>query len=381
MQSPSYYEFLGRPKMISGRRALEQIPVELEGYGAARPLVIVDGAASGIAPAIVKAMYDSSLVIGALFDGPVAGSTSGMVRELAGLYSARKCDSIIVAGGGPLVDVAKCVNVEVCEKQAAARFAGENRVSGELSPIVLVPTALVSGYESARYAFIEGKMIASDLLAPDMVVIDSRITSKAGANPMLEAGLVALAHSIEATISPAANPMIDSYAYASIRLLCGNLPAAVGKPKNSRNSMAVANGCAIAGTVFSNAPAGMTHYLAEALSDGNGVSPGIFMGILIRSLLKARIADKTGLRDELCLALVGPDIYSSTGGEKRPQAAIESLDSLFRELGGAVPAGLESAGVSKGQLKGAAGQAAAAGPANLSEKECLNLLERAWGGR
>jgi alcohol dehydrogenase class IV len=124
--------------------------------------------------------------------------------------------------------------------------------------------------------------------------------------------------------------MIDAYAYASIRLLCENLPAAVRKPRNAANSTAVANGCALAGTGFSNDPAGKVHYLAEALSDGTGVSPGIFMGILIGSLLKARIADKTGLRDELCLALTGPDIYSSTAAAKRPQAAIESLDSMLR---------------------------------------------------
>ncbi len=99
----------------------------------------MDGAASGIGTAIVKAMYDSSLVIGALFDGHVAGSTSGIVRELAGLYVARKCDSIIVAGGGALVDAAKCVNIEVCEKQAAARFAGEERISRELRPICSGP--------------------------------------------------------------------------------------------------------------------------------------------------------------------------------------------------------------------------------------------------
>ncbi|MBP7605412.1 MAG: iron-containing alcohol dehydrogenase [Spirochaetes bacterium] len=381
MQSPSYYEFLGRPKLISGKRALEQIPVELEGYGAARPLVIADGAASGIGPAIVKAMFDSNLAIGALFDGHVAGSTSGIVRELAGLYAARKCDSIIVAGGGSLVDAAKCVNIEVCEKQSAARFAGENRIHRELRPIVLVPTALVTGYEAARYASIDGEIIGSDFLSPDIVVIDSRITSTAGSNPTLVSGLTALAHSIEASISPGANPMIDAYAYASIRLLCENLPAAVRKPKNGGKSMAVANGCALAGTVFSNAPAGMAHYLAEALSDGTGVNPGIFMGILVRSLLKARLAAKTGFRDELCLALAGPDIYSSSEASKRPQAAIQSLDSMFNELGSGVPSNLESAGVSRERLGSAARQAAAASPSKLSAKECGNLLERAWGGK
>ncbi len=381
MQSPAYYEYLGRPKMISGKRALEQIPAELEGYGASRPLVMVEGATPGVGAAITKAMYDSNLVIGALFDGHVAGSTSGIVRELAGLHAARKCDSIVVAGGGPLVDAAKCVNIELTQKKAAIQFSGENKIPKELGPFVLVPVALVSGYEASRYAFIDGKMCGSDFLSPDMVIIDSRASSKAAPAQTLSSGLIALAHAIEAILSPQANPIMGSYAYAAIRLLSENLPAAVRKPKDGKKSVAVANGCAIAATAFSNAPAGVVHCLAEALSDATGVDPGVYMGILVRSLVRKRMEDKAGLGDELCLALSGPAVYSVSEAKRRPEAALQSLNSVFGELGNAVPADLAATGTPGGQLGPAAKKAVKASSTKLSEKECMDLLERAWGGK
>ncbi len=383
MQSPKYYEFLGRPKMISGKRALEQIPLELEGYGAGRPLILAQSKAGSGGPAgtIIRALYDSNLVIGALYDGAIAGSTSGIVSELAGLYMARKCDSIIAIGGGALVDVAKCVNIEVTVKKPPLQLAGEGRITRELKPMVLVPVALVSGNEAANRTFIDGMAVISDFLSPDIVAIDHRMTMIAESDAMLFSGMIALAHAVEASISATANPMIDAYAYASIRLLCGHLPAAVKKPSNKKSSVAVANAASFAATAFSNAPAGMTHYLAEALADGTGINPGISMGLLVRSLLKARMADKKGVREELCLALAGPELFSSRQESARTQAAVDALEGIFNELGGLMPGSLKELGVAQDRLKETVRAAVKASPSKLPEKECMDILSRAWEGK
>ncbi len=383
MQSPNYYEFLGRPKMISGKRALEQIPLELEGYGAGRPLILVQGGpgSRGLADTITKALYDSSLVIGALYDGAIAGSTSGIASELAGLFRARKCDSIIAIGGGALVDVAKCVNMEVAEKKPALGLSGEGKISRELKPMVLVPVALVSGNEAANRAYIDGAACISHFLSPDVVVIDHRMTSTAETGPTLYSGLTALAHAVEAAISVSANPMIDAYAYASLRLLCEQLPAAVKKPSDKKSSVAVANAAALAAIAFSNAPAGMAHYLAEALADGTGINAGICMALLVRALLKTRMAEKKGIREELCLALAGPGMFSAAPASGRAKAALGAIDGMFADLGGMMPGSLKEIGVTQERLNEAVREAVKASPSKLSAKECMAVIGRAWNGK
>lgn len=383
MQSPNYYEFLGRPKMISGKRALEQIPGELEGYGAGRPLVLVQsGPGSGaLAGAITKALYDSTMVIGALYDGAVAGSTSGIAGELAGLFKARKCDSIIAIGDGALVDVAKCVNMEVTEKKPAGQMAGQGKISRELKPMVLVPVTLVSGNEAANRAFVDGLVCISDFLSPDVVIVDHRMTSTAEAGPVLCSGMIALAHAVEAAISTSANPMIDAYAYAAIRLLIENLPAAVRKPSNKKNSVAVANAGALAATAFSNAPEGITHHLAEALADCTGINPGVGMGLLIRASLKARLAAKKDIREELCLALSGPELFSSSPASARAESALGALDGMLGELGALMPGSLKEMGVTRERMREAVRAAMKASPSKISEKECMDIVGRAWDGR
>jgi alcohol dehydrogenase len=271
--------------------------------------------------------------------------------------------------------------MEVAEKKPARGLAGEEKISRELKPMVLVPVALVSGNEAANRAYIDGLACISHFLSPDVVVIDHRMTSTAETRPTLYSGLTALAHAVEAAISVSANPMIDAYAYASLRLLCEHLPAAVKKPSDKKSSVAVANAAALAAIAFSNAPAGMAHYLAEALADGTGIDPGICMGLLVRALLKTRIVEKKGIREELCLALAGPGMFSAAPASGRAKAALGAIDGTFADLGGMMPGSLREIGVTQQRLNEAVREAVKASPSKLSAKECMAVIGRAWNGK
>ena len=71
MQSLYDYEFLNYPKIISGKCSLENIPAELAGYNAQKPLVIARKSIAQGNAAIkkfVRAFADSMVIFGAIYD-------------------------------------------------------------------------------------------------------------------------------------------------------------------------------------------------------------------------------------------------------------------------------------------------------------------------
>ncbi len=179
-------------------------------------------------------------------------------------------------GGGALVDVGEVRQYGGDRgKKPASQMAGQGKdIPRAENQWCWCRVALVSGNEAANRAFVDGLVCISDFLSPDVVVVDHRMTTTAEAGPVLYSGMIALAHAVETAMSTSANPMIDAYTYGAIRLLIENLPAAVRKPSNKKNSVAVANAGALAATAFSNAPEGIAHHLAEALADCTGINRG-----------------------------------------------------------------------------------------------------------
>ncbi len=71
MQIPDYFKFYNKTRIISGKKALENIPYELKSMDAVKPLIVTDkkSVRKGLVKLLVSAYGDSGLVIGAAFDG------------------------------------------------------------------------------------------------------------------------------------------------------------------------------------------------------------------------------------------------------------------------------------------------------------------------
>ena len=67
---PSFYEFGNPVRIVSGNKAVDNIPYELKRLGAQRPLVITDQGVSyaGLLSYVEDAIADSETRIGAIFD-------------------------------------------------------------------------------------------------------------------------------------------------------------------------------------------------------------------------------------------------------------------------------------------------------------------------
>ncbi len=103
------------------------------------------------------------------------------------------------------------------------------------------------------------------------------------------------------------------------------------------------------------------------------------MGLLIRASLKARLAAKKDIREELCLALSGPELFSSSPASARAESALGALDGMLGELG-ALCREASRDGCNAGRDEGGGARGDEGEPVENFRKECMDIVGRAWTG-
>lgn len=182
---PNHYEFVFPVKIYSGHQALENLPAALSEAGASRPMVVTDSGVAkvGLLEILLKSLAESQVVIGALYDQTPPDSSTTLVNELATLYRAKACDSLIAIGGGSVIDTCKGVNILVSKgADDIHEFRGAESLKGPLKPFYVVPTTAGTGSEATSAAVIHDpekhvKMLfISEWLMPRAAFLDTRMT-------------------------------------------------------------------------------------------------------------------------------------------------------------------------------------------------------------
>lgn len=381
MQSPGDYGFFNQAKMMSGVAAMENIPVELDGFDARHPFVLTskDITRSGLAKKFVKALYESNTIIGALYDDVPAYSSTGLVKDLARFFRDRGCDSIVALGNGPVVDIAKGVNIAVSTGTGdILQFEGENRIESHLKPFAVVPTAAIAPNDLTNRACIDGREFISNFLYPDMIVVDTRMVRGCCGECVLDTAMVSLTRAVEAFLSPMANPVSDSYAHMALQLIAENILKAVRRPKNKAASVAMANAAVAAAASFSNLPGGIVHALGMALAAVTGNSAGTCMGVILPAGMEYRRQKKEPFRADLLMAVSGMDEFAATPAGQRGEKGLRELQFLLGNLKG-LPKSLADLRVADYRAKEAVEAAAKANPA-LKKQDLAAVMDLAMTG-
>ncbi len=379
----THYEFFSQAKIISGAKALEHIPVELGSFDAVKPLVITENDAykKGWAGTFIKAMYDSKVVIGALYDAVPAYSGLGQAQDLAVLFRDRGCDSIVAMGSGAVADVAKIVNVMVSEKTSDPIPYTEGKpFSSHLKPFVFAAAGPSKGNETTNRAVVDNHVIKSSLMYPDLIILDPRLTKGCCTECVVSSGMKALAQSAETFASAADNPMNDSYAGCAIQFITENLPAVAKKPGKKKEALALANASAMSGIAYSNAAPGMTTCLASAIARETGLDAGILSGVILPFAMEYRLQKKMPIRGDLLMWLAGMEIYSATPEKDRIAAAVRWIRNFKEGFGDILPPSLAAMRVPLYRLETTIEAAVAMGAPGFKEADYTNLLQRAYEG-
>jgi maleylacetate reductase len=263
-------------------------------------------------------------------------------------------DCLAAMGGGSATGMAKAV-------------ALERRV-----PIVAVPTTYAGSEVTPIYGLTgpEGKRTGRDpRVLPRTVIYDPALTTGLPAAVTGPSGMNALAHCVEATYAPGANPVSSLLAEEGARALAHGLPAAVDDPENLAARSACLLGAFMAGAALAGAGVGIHHQLCHLLGGAYRLPHAELHAVVLPHAVR------------FVAPAARPQLARLTGALGVDDLAGRIWD-LARRLG--TPASLAELGLAEAELDPAAQQAVARvvqTPRRAGVSELRALLEAAWRGR
>lgn len=391
---PSYYEFYNPVRIISGFKALENLPYELEQLGVKRPLIVTDKGvlAAGLLRPVLTGFIGSGIRIGGIFNDVPQDSEKRVVNTVASVFWRKQCDCFVALGGGSVIDTAKGANIVVSERaDDLMAFAGADILQKPLKPLIVIPTTSGTGSEVTVAAVISDtrrgvKMaFTSRHLLPRLAVLDPRMTRTLPPKMTAATGMDALTHAVEASICLQKNPVSDAHAHAAIRLIAEHLVPVTQNSGPDKARLALANAACLAGAAFSNSMVGMVHALGHACGAVSHIPHGMAMSILLPHGLEYNFESAQDILGQLLLPLAGPESFAATPAHERGRAFIRGIRQLRADLekAGGLPRTLSAAGVKPEALPAIAQTAVddptvIFNPREMSQADALAVLEAAF---
>lgn len=391
---PKYYEFLNSVKIMSGENALENLPHELKMMGAKKPIVLTDAilAKCGTLDKVQKAFKGFDIDVTETYTEIPPDSSIKVINEIAEIFKAKGCDSIIALGGGSVIDTAKGLRIvieqggtDIMDYMGLDSLPRKDRIA-----FAVIPTTSGTGSECTNVAVIANpdknvkmEFISYDLL-PDFAVLDPRMTETMPPKITANTGVDALVHAIEGYTCLQKNPLSQSYAFAAIRLITTFLPKAVLEGGNHEYRLAMSNAATMAGIAFSNSMVGLVHAIGHAVGGVAHVPHGIAMSILLPHVMKFNLETLKPAYAELLLPLAGAEIYATTPKEERAQKAIEFVTAFIKQFESVgLPTKLSDAKVTEDQFDAIAQTAINDGaivvnPIMATKEQVIEILKAAF---
>ncbi len=370
---PKYYEFMNKLKIMSGYRALENIPLELKGRGSSRPMVIADSdyIEEGALSRFISAFSGSELVVGSIFKCSKT-LLPQCAEQAISEFKACFCDGIIALGGSSAFETGKAISSSIPQSGGdEILLMGTDCVKKNLSvPFIVVPIAS-SGVE------ITG--------APDAIVLDPRMTLNPSPRDTVLSALDILCHGIETYTCLQKNPLSDAYAFSAISLVRENLSKAVKFKRDRKAHHALANAAVLSGIAFLNSKAGIAHALAYGLESFCKISHGEAIGIVLTHCMDNNMIKLDEYYGELLLPLAGPEIYADTQHHQRGRKTAQTIRNIVSDYHQkcGIPICLSEMGVKRADFDGITALCLKStsilyNPTEVLEEDIRNILNLAF---
>lgn len=223
-----------------------------------------------------------------------------LVDEGARLCREARCDAVLGAGGGSVLDGAKAVAALATNDGGVLDYleeVGDGRAIGKPPlPFIAVPTTAGSGSEATRNAVVRvpersvKRSLRHDLLLPRVAIVDPELSGSAPRDVAAAAGLDALTHLIESYTSTGAQPTTDVLALSGIRLAARALRALADDRATGETREAMALASLWGGIALANAGLGAVHGLVAPLGGRCAIPHGVACAALLPETLNANLA-------------------------------------------------------------------------------------------
>ncbi len=253
-------------------------------------------------------------------------------------------DVVIAIGGGSVLDAAKVMTL-MCEYQGLTIEAiknGQAPETRERIKLVAIPSTSGTASEVTRAAVITFPAenikigLKTKAFIPDLAILDGELALSMPTSVMVESGMDALTHGLEAMINKNADDFTKTMARGAVEGLLKHLrPSFEHGDIESRQH--VHNFSCLAGFAFQNAGLGMDHGIAHAFGGRFGTSHGLLNAIALPYVLEYNQQDPQVAADlEQLSRLIGKNI-------------IDEIKELNHTFG--IPTSFKTAGIPEEQFK------------------------------
>jgi alcohol dehydrogenase len=346
------FQIAAGPRVRFGRGESAFAGEEAAVLGMKRPMVLTDAGVSGsgaLLP-VLDGLKKSGLEY-QFYDQVEADPSDNSISRAKDFYEANGCDGLIAAGGGSTIDTAKAAGVLASNGGAIHDYFGFGNVPKGPPPLITVPTTAGTGSEVTCSAIVTDTkqrikaVMASPLMFARLAVVDPGLLARLPAPVAAGTLMDALTHAVESMTSPKASPWTRALCLQAIANIGENARKFIADPGDPASADPISIASTWAGYSFTNTGLGIVHSLSHPIGTyyhvHHGTSNAIFLPHVMSFNLQAVRGD---------YAQIAPLLQQGEAGkidpedEAAPQAAIDALRSLIRDLG--ISPALRESGVS-----------------------------------
>lgn len=212
------------------------------------------------------------------------------IKKGAEFGRSNQVDFIIGVGGGSSMDAAKGIAILITNGGEIMEYINGKGLTQNALPIICIPTTSGTGSEVTPYAvFTDPKeeiktAIAHDQLFPQTSIIDPELTYSMPKSVIINTGLDALSHSVEAYLSTESFDLNDQLALESIELIIENLENASNSDHSAMAKMAHAS--MLGGIAIAHASTILPHIMGYPLTVFHQIPHGLANAIILPEFLE-----------------------------------------------------------------------------------------------
>lgn len=349
------------PQIEFGDGAIQNLGEHVKAFDGKRPFLVSDAGVinAGILAKATDALEASDLSFAAYSDIE-PNPTDISVTDGVEVYKTEACDVVIAVGGGSVMDAAKAIRLLTTHgpplEPYYADVGGVERISGDMPPLICVPTTAGTGSEVSQGSIITDtslnttdrwrkRAIVTPFNMSNIALLDPGITL--GMPPALTAatGMDAITHGIEAYVATKYHPIAEGVALQALRMLSANIQQVYhnGEDVTARGEMLL--GSCMAAFSFQKG-LGVVHSLAHQLSTDAPIPHGVANAILLPPVMEFNFSHASEKYAEIARAL-GIDT-SNMDIDEAGHAAIDKIRAYNTELN--MPTGLGDAGLDRKKI-------------------------------
>lgn len=307
----TYWTFNNAGQIIFGNGAISKIPDMIKRFQADKVAVLTDPGIkqAGLLDKLVE-IVDRTGIDYWVYDQAMPEPTLDSVMTCYSKTKEYNPNLFIALGGGSSIDLAKMTSLLLTHGGSPSDYYGENKVTGEIRPIISIPTTAGTGSEISPVAVVTDEQsdlkigISDNYLRSAVAILDPEVTVNLPPYITACTGIDALSQAIEAyfaknyqyagkgrdLIYQGSNPMSDHFAEKAIELISENIIPAVHQGENLQIRSNMLLGSLYSAIAFSNSGTSLIHALAYPIARITKKPHGEIIGALLPHVMKYNAA-------------------------------------------------------------------------------------------